>query len=155
MKILLSRDWWDLKVGHTDLSNASVSHDPPESMGTATHLSHERSLQATVSSHLSLSTNTRLVLWPLISSNEARGELWNWLYGFCRGYPSQLSYQVSHIHMPALSITAVLSCQGQEGVSGRGVWSVTTASIPPPQPILHPGSPLQLLGDSVSVLQEP
>jgi hypothetical protein len=102
VKILLSRDWWDLKVGYMDLSNVSLSRDPPESMGTATHVSHERSLQATVRSYLSLSINTRLVLWPLISSNKPRGELWNRFYGSRRRtQPAELP-SITHTHANTL-----------------------------------------------------
>lgn len=126
-----------MRVRHTDLFHASLSQVAPhDCIGTATHLGHEGSLQNTVRSHLSLNINTGLVLWShrsaamkkvLDSRGRRRGMLEPVVWTEQRD-SGQLRYQVSHIHMPTLSV--MLSCLASVGISGRGVWSATTASVP-------------------------
>lgn len=119
-----------------DLSHAPLSQVAPhDHIGTATHLGHEGSLQDIVRSQLSPNINTRLVLWPLRSaaikkvpdSGGRKGMLDPEVWMKQRG-SGQLRHQVSHIHTPTLS--AMLSRLASLGVSGRGVWSATTARVP-------------------------
>lgn len=126
-----------MRVRHTDLFHASLSQVAPHDyIGTATHLGQEGSLQDTVRSHLSLNINIGLVLWPhrsvamkkvLDSGGRRRAMLEPVVWREQRD-SGQLRHQVSHIHMPTLSV--MRSCLASVGVSGRGVWSATTASVP-------------------------
>lgn len=136
VKTVPSKEWWDEGQAHRPVPCFPFQVAPHDYIGTATHLGHEESLQDTVRSHLSLNINTGLVLWRhrsatmkkvLDSGGRRRGMLEPVVWMEQRDY-GQLRHQVSHIHMPTLSV--MLSCLASVGVSGRGVWSATTASVP-------------------------
>lgn len=126
-----------MRVRHTDLFHASLSQVAPHDyIGTATHLGQEGSLQDTVRSHLSLNINIGLVLWPhrsvamkkVLDSGGRRRAMLEPVVWMEQRDSGQLRHQVSYIHMPTLSV--MRSCLASVGVSGRGVWSATTASVP-------------------------